>query len=726
MIAMPGRHCDDCRCDFGNSDLRRTISEIKNRGFRRVRERLAPADDAYPFHFAVLESHPNEIVSRGLDSAKVDEKAARKYAEIAHQAAIDIIKDGRPLNVTEVLRRLAPNGEILEDVRNGFESYAILSGQPLADQPSRLEQCLAIRTAMDDGFETVPKSLNPFHGVFVVEDYLGDCDPLVSTYKKALRKLDPDGNDPATRHREKPICSTETAPFLAAEHLHLYYAQRSKSFGEWLDELPRKRPGYVFLPFLVLGQYRAGGVWMFQGSFASEANARLHQYLKEVGNEAERWLATTSSQAVLEVASILLLKSLTHFKNLIGMPLAECHLAQQALASLWYKKETTSHQDAIPDGKEWEIGQRTGISQKIAVKVAYGKNVADLLGFETARYTCPYVPRMDLTADVKEVVEVFRDISEAAASVYRGSITRIRQVMNRQAAITAHDYANGLGDLMAIAGPEFDDCGYALGPDLRLRVVNGMAEGLLGHAWVARGIARQSHEISLETFTTELELRDEDPNAEDLEFWRRYLRQEAIFTAFSSTVTARRASGEFKGRMIVRYRFHGDTSEGPWHGNRDWEEIEIGPAALQTCLNGSAPQGFVPWPAPLDANKTKLLEAGQRSVMMWGARELLRNACGDTAFHASTRAGTWTVSVDVKIQRISTLWGLSVEVANPWTKLNEKPPTINKISAWPNDIRLVLNNVRFRDGARSDDAVSYIYEFEVRHGSAKSGSLLPG
>ena len=679
---------------------------------------VPPEPTSYPFHFAVLEQ--DQIASRGHDPETVDAAAAERYAALAERTVDAVFARGGKVDVIELLRDLAPNGQLPEDA-NGFRAYASIFGQPIGIQPSRMEQCLAIRTAMDDGMTGVPLSINPRNDnvsadddyLFVVEDYLGECDELTATYKRALEALDPRASAPVTISFDEPIFTRETATFLLAEHLHLYAAQ-SKPFDEWLRELPRRRPGFVFLPFRVLGQYRACAVWMFQGKFDDDENKRLRDHVHAKATEANRWLPPTSSHAVLQVTSILFLKALTQFKDLVGTPLTVCHLAHQALASLWYTKvaaeplqQLTAENNSVPV-------ERSGLHQKIEIRIASHENAANLLGFERARYVCPYIPKkVKLDAELANAESVFRDVSEAAAAVRRQSEMRTREVMNKQAALTAHDYANGLQDLIAIM--DTADCPSPVNTEARLKIATTMAEGLLGHAWVAREDARNLSGGLAEPRRTELQFRKTPPGEEDLSYWYHFLRRESILIASSAKVRAQRMADDFRGGFALRYRFDGETETGAWNENADWETIPI--EANTADFSEGAPKRrrhFVPWPIRIEETTEPSAQAGHRAMMMWGAHELMRNACRSTVNHATDHSGEWIVSVAASIRQTPGAWLLSIEVTNPWTRRNDGPPLIHNISQWPDYIRLVLNNVAFKNGAGASDEVSYIYEFEVR------------
>ena len=724
------RGCDNCRCGIENREFRRVVSDIENRVFHDIRDVLAaPSGNVpfpYPFHFAVLDGYEREAVSRGHDPDMTRSAAAERYTELISRAMVTAADRCLVPNVTNILRCLLEDGQLPQGIRRGFEAYSSIAGQPLGDQASRFEQCVAIRTACDDGFTDIPPEIRRFDGIFVVEDYLGSCRKLVSTYEKAhafLRGCTVSADDLPD---EEPICTSETAPFLVAEHLHLYYAAAAeKRFDKWLDELPASRPGLAFLPFRVLGQYRASGVWMFQGRFDAPQNTSLQKHLKGTAAATERWLASTSSHAALQATSILLLRSLTQFKNLVGTPLTKCVLALRALASLWYTKDdVVLCDDVLSDEAPGTVGEpRDALSQEIAIKVAFGAEARKLLGFETARFNCPYIPKsVKLDSELTNAVNIFRDISEAASAVYRRTGTQMR----RQIALTAHDYANGLQELMTITGGATVDFDSLPDPGIRLSLAHTMADGLLGHAWVARDVAKRSHDDSDEALqTTELELCDSPPGAADLVFWRDYLRRDAIFIAFSAMSTATRAAGSFVGSLTLRYRFTGDTEGGPWTGNEDWQEIRIGAEALNLCVSRQRKRGPVPWPMPHDANTEKLMELGQRAAMMWGPRELMRNAFGDTATYASMHRGVAIVSVDAEIRRQPPGWIFRVAVTNPWTSLAQEPPrSVYDASEWPNDIRMVLKNVTFKDGPRDPGNVAYVYEFEVSNARTKPETLV--
>jgi hypothetical protein len=713
------RSCDNCRCGIADREFRRVVSDIENRVFHDVRDVLtAPSGKVhfpYPFHFAVLDGYERQAVSRGHDP-DIDmtrSAAAERYTERIHRALATAVARGLPPNVTNILGCITDNGQLPEDIRHGFEAYSSIAGQPLADQASRFEQCVAIRTACDDGFDVVPADIRRFGGVFIVEDYLGPCRNVVSTYGKAMAFLQGCTASAEEPRHEDPICTPETAPFLVAEHLHLYYAAAAhKPFDAWLDELPVKRPGLAFLPFRVLGQYRASGVWMFQGSFDAPENSALQKHLQDTAAATERWLGSTSSHAALQATSILFLRSLTAFKNLVGTPLTECHLARRALASLWYTKQDAVLGDEVLGDQEcWKHGARDALNQDIMIKVAFGPEAGKLLGFDTARFRCPYIPKsVHLEPELVNAVNIFRDISEAASAVSR----RTGRQMRRQIALTAHDYANGLQELLIITGSAAADFDSLPDPAMRLSLANTLADALLGHAWVARDVAKRSHDdTDTGQQTTELKLRDTPPSAADLVFWRDYLRRDAIVIAFSAMSRAMRAAGTFVGSLTLRYRFTGETGDGLWGGNEDWQEIPIGAEALNLCMPRQARRGPVPWPMPHEAHSEKLMEVGQRAAMMWGPRELMRNAFGDTTAYASTHRGVVAVSVDAEIRQEASGWIFRMTVTNPWVSLTQEPKSVYDASDWPNDIRNVLKNVTFKDGPRERGSVAYVYEFEV-------------
>lgn len=714
------RNCDaNCRCGLEPARFRRTVADIENRVFQHIRDVMAsPRGCDFAFHFALLDSyyHGGEAVSRGHDPAKVSPERASNY-EHAVGGAIAVVKaSGDEMNVVNILRALAAREEVWKAAIEGFHDYFSLEGQPLAEQPSRFEQCLAIRTACDHYKCENLEKIRPFPklGVLVVEDYLGDCEELTAAYDEALRHLGmrPDAH-PLTRS-EEPICTPETAPFLVAEHLQLY-GKRPQPFLEWLAELEQEPIGLALVPIRLLGQYRAGGVWLFQGKFQSDENRELRAHLQETATSYERWLANTIGSDILQSTSILFLRSLAEFKELTGTPLSECGLARRALSSLWYTTGPTELKRSggeISEETPWHVGPRSGLAQEIAVKVAFGDNVTELLGFDMARCTCPFIPvGVDLGRELNHVVEVFRDISSAAASVHRTDL-RVREAYNRQLSITAHDYVNGLEELLWITGAQGDD-----GPDaaVRLDIAHSIADGLLGHAWVVRGEAKRSDDTVNRTRLIKLKFRAGGPDAGDLEFWRDYLFREALFIAYSAMRREARAqSGRFAGSLLVRYRFAGQTGDGTQFGSLDWEELRIGNDALAAYTGRQLSSRLLPWPLPPEAKDEKLQELGQRAVMMWGARELVRNACGRTAVHASTRTGEWPVDIDVDVRpNPGGVWTFRVSVSNPWPSLKQQVPTVWNISKWPTEIRKVLSQAQFADDAKQGTA-TYVYKLEIR------------
>ena len=109
----------------------------------------------------------------------------------------------------------------------------------------------------------------------------------------------------------------------------------------------------------------------------------------------------------------------------------------------------------------------------------------------------------------------------------------------------------------------------------------------------------------------------------------------------------------------------------------------------------------------------QLLDEGQRSMMMLGARELMRNAARKTASIVSQDPDKGTVTIVVEIKRDNGFWLIRFEVTNPWIELTP-PPGVFDMTTWPDHIRTVLDNAQFRDGTQKPGEVSYIYELEVR------------
>jgi len=732
--------CSPCRCGMNGDELRYQEAEIENRIFRDIRQLFCgPGDNdvsSVPFNFHVLDGPRREAVSRGHEVQRDDVTTAAQYLDFVRGRVQQSVQDGEGgVAINEVLRALVKDGDLRPEA-DAFASIFSVAGQPLSrNRPTRLEQCLSIRTAYEDGLgktlDKNPEAIRPLPDcdVYVVEDYLGACDELCNVYAEAQKFLGT-GHSPQSGEflRDRRLCTLENAPFLVAEHLQVFKSKRGIRYVDWLDELDQRPLGLVFLPFRVLGQYRASGVWSFQGKFKDDENKSLRDHLEMMAPKAEQWLAPTIGHAVLHASSVLFLRSLSQFNDLLRMPLSTCELTRRALGNLWYtKREPCRCKDhsvcsdsgglAVSEAFEGllsatkSFGRRHEHSRnaEIALHVSGDPNIADVLGFDTVGFECPYVPRnVDLNKEVRRADRVFADISASAFSGYQRALAKNRDEVRRKLDMVAHDYANSVYDLIAVS--KTNNSQLSAGDPLeKLNLTNSVAKGLLGYAWVTRMMS-ESADPGASVRTTEgsliLRFKPGNPTQKDIDFWRNYFRREAIYIAFCG-FTAGNEQSLLTLRPALRYRFRSSSTD------EQFEEIQIDMATLLSSNASRLLGGYLPWPIPAIAAKQKLQADGQLSAMMWGARELIRNATRATRDNALTgQADPW-ISVDASLHRDeSRLWAFSVTVKNPWPHRTKRPPPCTDIASTQR-IQSALTQATFRDAPQEPGVAAYIYDLTV-------------
>lgn len=426
-------------------------AEIENRIFRDVRELLLKprreAELANPFHFHVLDSHRQQAVSRGYNledkNPVIELERAKSFAACVREVA-EPLSTRRQVSIIDVLRALNEDGELQHNA-NFFRSFVSVEGQPLdKKKPSRLEQFLTIRTAYANGkLDDIGRSIRPVEtsNFYVIDDYLGDNPELDETYTKARKRLrgkSTSNESSGAFYRHRGICTIETAPFIAAEHLEMFNLSRVPRYGDWLETLRQQPLGLAFLPLRVLGQYRAAGVWMYQGAFNAPRNKALKDHLvsltQPMTHDAEAWLAPAIGNAMLSAGSVLLLRAVSQFDDLLCRSLWTCELARRAVSNLWYTKEGTCRcRNGVPveddvcfeglvTAKESKASVANN-SSKAHVILRIGEaggqeNISSVLGFDTVGFECPFVPENSkLAYEVKRAECLFSDIGSPLIAI---------------------------------------------------------------------------------------------------------------------------------------------------------------------------------------------------------------------------------------------------------------------------------------------------------------------
>lgn len=730
--------CKDCRCEANAPGAPvQAQAEIENRIFRDVRELLAKSTDvklSNPFHFHVLSSHRQQAVSRGheLNDRMMEEAIA--FERCIHDAAASVSGSGNAVRISDVLAALNENGRPLPATK-GFASFIAIAGQPLAEKPTRLEQFLAIRTACADGFEGVPASIRPIKNcsIYVIDNYLEKDSDLDRTYSAAKQHLgeSPGLEDSGAFSLPGAICTVDTAPFLAAEHLEMFELSR-QPYTEWLKDLSNRPLGLAFMPLRVLGQYRASGVWLYQGRFTDPENRNLYRHLQAIAsttmvNNAEAWLAPAISHAMLAASSVLLLRAISQFNDLLKTPLWKCELAMRAISNLWYTNKGVglSHDGLVirdcggleelgtTARSSWNRGERSRTAQ-IALRVTYDTDISRVLGFDTIGFDCPFIPRdSDLDNEIIRAERVFSDIGSPVVAVRQRALLRQNEEIRRTLDLSAHDYANSLNDLISVTASGENALVAGIDPSAQLLLANSVAKGLLGYAWVQRmssASAEQQHRTNEGKLI--IPFVERDPSRGEIEYWRRWFLQESVYLAYCAFAHAwRMASTSSRVLPTLRYRFWSPVSDSGSAADKTFDELDIGPKTLLSTYSVKE-GGQPPWPIPPQVTGQKLGIDGQRAIMMWGARELIRNACRVTwQFAAAQECDPW-ISVDASISRSNAHWQFRVAVSNPWPP--EDAPR-SYVSIKSNEtIERSISQATFED-AHAPNTASYVYYLKVRN-----------
>ena len=667
--ACAGRNCP-CNPD---GETRAPLRPIENEVFGHLRMPLK--GESTRFHFVLLDGYRGYAASLGLPA-------------VVSAAAEDRTGDATPERIARLMQQLSGDPDLtvheltarfVEDQDAGgmaaLRAWAGLHlgdlGQPLSDNPSRVEQCLAIRAAQQASDAPLDDRLWPVggrpDGPFKIDSYLVDAPVLSDAWTTAARAL---GAQPPQAGLKPPL-TVDTAAFLVAEYLQ--FALAGECGPGFIARLARSPPGMAVLPLRILAQYRAAAVWFYEGRLDDACNDGLRAHIARIGEDASRWIEPLIEAAFINASSLALVDTLAQHGFAPGAPtLLHCRRVQQALSDLWFCSRLTAPgveggELSLPaEDSDGARSQLFGAAQlAMQVDATQDADVAKLLGFRTLELTAPLLdPRHE---------ERDRACARASAMltiVNKSAYTALERAAAQRrltVSVAGHEVANSLDEIMTFAS----NAGWrdeALTPTQRLDVIKSMAEYQSAAIWVMRALARGT----LDVLNDRLPVATRAPAGHELEFWRSYLLgrlKYALYARWWSVRPDRRKARPV--RLILKYAFEAvDRVDGPVFRPRSEQDIVIDrdftPGAIDDPVGLSQPL----WPMDPDIRnlQDKLGEYGRLSLLLWGGVELARNA-GQAAAKKLQVIGDLdeeTVSVDARISAESGRnWRLRIEAKNP-------------------------------------------------------------
>lgn len=666
----------------------------------------------YPFYFHMLDGYRPEAVSLGHHPEVSKPEDAKKFEEQIQQAMVKC--NGGNGDLIEILSYACQGVQGCEDLIRGAKAFVAFRGQPLSPTPSRLEQCLTIHSELGPDDPRVRDAILDLEaGVYKVEDYLGPSARLEEVYAKAFIH----GGRKHANSSPRAIPTTATLPYLAAEHLLLAMYHKDASGRPDIRSLLRHKPGMAILPFTVLGQCRAAGVWFYRGAYNSEENFRLREHLKLIGAFANRWLSTTVSQMVVSSSNMMIFRALSSFQDSEHVRLASCRRVQRALSNLWFsrslnvRRASQGEEIHVNPGAQF-VTARGCRSLNIALEFAAEAEVIELLGFDTAEFQVPFYLH---NQEPRLLETMLRNLNEVILSEHQRARKRAQANIQVKLNITAHDYANAINSLVIFADP-MGDRGSGLSAELRLEVVRRVASHMRGHAWILREVSKADADPNLDRTSSQPALTDfgfspEDPTPEDLQIWQNYLYWEALYTAYVARERYPARTGARESTFKLNYRFECPEALADGTAVPPRQRIvTVDAAALVEGMQGGQAKQRPHWPLKAAAGKgAKLDDLGRCSIMLWGALELLRNACEKTAALLSNgQAAELEVSVSLEILRVEGEWSIRIVIENP----TERPPPELEKYLWYEPMRQLMSNVRFRN-VSSPGRAAYEFQLEV-------------
>lgn len=725
-------------CFCGGNAARELIntSPEENALFYDVKRVLNPPaiEKLYPFYFHLLDGFRDCAVSLGLDPNFVLDPAAADAFEksISSQAETMRAQTAGHIDVVHLLETIDPLARNCNELLRSARSYVGLRGQPLGNATSWLEKCLAIKSAGKSNLEKLsrPEREISKKAYFAIDDYLGGGCELNDIYGKLFNPEEhafgigaPQGAESSITQVSASICTPQTAPFLAAEHIELLARARMNDSTLGYERLSELKPGIVIFPFKVLGQYRGAAVWFYFGSFKKDPrNGILQRHLKALEKTTGDWLALSAGQIVLHVHHIQISRALNNIQEARNSALVNCAWIQRAFSGLWFSQDLKIEHNAkheticlsrAAEAIVTKLDQRRRFSLRI-----FEPRIASLLGFESIHYNCPFMPAEGNSAEISSVSRTFTDVNEAFLSEYQRARRREQSWVREQFEFTAHDYKNAMNELSFI----LDTGGIREDPlniEVRLKVARSIVSHLRGHAWIARAVHRFDEVIAssiLQDYSllSDLKFVATDPSRAELDAWKANIYWQAILSAYAMKSLHQSSPERSAGAIKLNYTFsfsgrHDDEawSDGP-------RETLIDSDTVRKCVAAGIHLIRPSWPLKLDETEgSKLDDLGRQSVMLVGATELLRNACKMTARMARAGEGQ-VISVSADIHREDSSWVLRIIVDNPTSVV---PAPVDQF-LWYNRIRKVLKIVRFEDVPALPGRVAYAFRLEVPDGDS--------
>jgi hypothetical protein len=693
--------------------------------FKSLRTSLAkPKEETnfpYPFFFHILDGYRPEAVSLGHDFSELTPENARKFEDKIQTTAAEINRQSRAetdLNVIEILARACHDISDCRELVNGAQAFVAMRGQRISDTPSRLEQCLTIHSSPHPIDTNDYPHLLDQSGVYAVENYLGSCDELNEAYDRTIF--------PTTRHhgavqRRRLIENFNTVPYLAAEHLILASTTAEGSIESEISTLKDLRPGMAILPFAVLGQCRAAGVWFYRGEFRSDKNSKLRDHLAKIGRFANTWLSLTVSQMIAHTSCMMILRALGSLQDASDMPLVHCRQVQRALCSLWFSRKLEVRRGIMKDRDIVHVNEGAeavalrGIScQPIPLECTDLPEVSELLGFDKAYFDIPFYAR-NYNSELELIQPLFAHVSAGVLSEHQRARKRMKESFRRKLDITAHDYANEINGL-AVFSDSMSDRASGLSPELRLQIVRRRASHMRGYAWILRAISK-SEADSANTESrfgagalSDIAFSQKNPTINDLTTWQNYLYWESLYTAFTAREKYKPVGKVAVGEFHLRYRFECNERLSSDEFVAPWEcDTVVDADALASGLKDRFDRQRPHWPLQAsNENSTKLNDLGRTSVMLWGALELIRNACEETALLLSNKlASSLSVYIMLRIFRDANIWKFQIIIENTATKA----PEMEEFQ-WYGPMCQLMPNIKLKK-LPSNGKATYEFEMEV-------------
>lgn len=706
----------DCPCER-QGDVRKPLRPIENEVFGHLRAPLEGGSRR--FHFVLLDGYRGYAASMGrpIETAgggTKDESIAEDITELTTRLSAG---EGC-LTLHAVAARLVESETApgMARLRRWAAQYLGDLGQPLTENPSRVEQCLAIRAAQQhseialDG-RLWPRDGSP-SGPFKIDDYLADAGLLSSAWITAATMLGAGSPNQGLR----PPLTADTAPFLVAEYLQ--FAREAESGATFISRIAATPPGMAVLPLRILAQYRAAAVWFYEGPLDDECHDSLRTHINKMGADPSEWIEPLIEMAFTNASSLALLDTLAqHGFDPGTSTLLHCRRVQQTLSDIWFSSRlkvpgANDQELRLPsDDNEGGRSQLLGTTETtMHLDATEDPDVANLLGFGALQLTAPLLdPRPDERRRASERASTMLSrVSKSAHTALERAAAQRRLTVS----VAGHEVANSLDEIMTFAS----DAGWrdgALTPVQRLDVIKSMAEYQSASIWVMRALARGTLDVLVER----LPVASRAPTPEELEFWRSYLLgrlEYALYARWWSVRPDRRKDRPV--RMVLRYAFEAvDRKDGSVLAPRFERDIIIDQSFVPGRLEDPVRLRNPLWPLNQDVRgaQDKLGEYGRLSLLLWGGVELVRNAGQATAKriqvvpHADEEAITVVAQISADSHKD---WRLRVEVKNP-SFFDSNPldvPALRRI----HDV-LGQNRCRFLQLGGQESETHYAFELDL-------------